>query len=46
MFKHMLFLTINLRYFYDTLSGLDIDKLLHLTIALLNSSVKKEAILL
>ena len=36
----MLSLTINLRCFYNILSRLDVDKLLHL-IALLNSLVKK-----
>ena len=40
LFKHMLSLTIDLRCFYNTLFGPDID-LLHLAMALLNSSIKK-----
>ena len=42
LIKHVLSLTIVLRYFYNTLSGLGVDKLLHLVIAFLNSSVEKE----
>jgi len=35
-FRHISSLTITLRYFQDTLSGPDVDKLLYLLIALLN----------
>ena len=36
-FKHVLSLIMCLRYFYNSLSGLGTDMLLHLTIALVNS---------
>ena len=41
LFKHILSLTIDLRCFYDTLFRLGIDKLLHLVIMILNSSIEK-----
>jgi len=40
-FKHVLSLTITLRCFQNTLSRLGIDKLLHLIIAFLDSSLEK-----
>ena len=40
LFKHMSSSTIDLRYFYNTLFESGIDKLLHLAMALLNSSIK------
>ena len=43
LFKHMSSLMIALRYFQDTLSELDVDMLLNLVIALLDSSVKNKA---
>lgn len=42
IFKHLSSLTITLRYFQDILSKPGINKLLLLTIALLNSSIEKE----
>ena len=42
IFKHMLSLTINLRYFHNTSSRPGVDELLHLAMVLLNSSVEKE----
>ena len=41
VFKYTLLLTIYLRCLYDNLSGLGVDKLLHLVIELMNSSSKK-----
>ena len=38
--RHLSFLITDLRCFHEIQSGPDIDKLLHLTIALLNSSLK------
>ena len=40
-FKHILFLSIYLRCLHTSLSGLGVDKILHLTIALVSSSSKK-----
>ena len=42
LFKHMSSLTIDLRCFYNALSGPGVDKLLYLAIVLLNSSIKKD----
>jgi len=42
-FKQPISLTTTLRYFYETLSGPRVDKLLHLSIALVNSLFKKES---
>ena len=40
-FKHSVFLTITLKCFHKILSGLKVDKLLHLLIALVNSLFEK-----
>ena len=42
LIKHVLFLTIALKCFYDILSRLEVDKLLHLIIAFMNFLVEKE----
>jgi len=41
-FKQSISLTTALRYFHETLSGPGADKLLYLSIALVNSSFEKE----
>ena len=41
-FKHSVFLTTTLRYFYKTISGPRVDELLYLLVALVNSSFEKE----
>ena len=43
LFKHSLFWSMCLRWLHDNLSGLGIDKLLHLAIAFLNSFLEKGA---
>jgi len=40
LLRHFSFLMTTLRYFHDIQSGLDIDKSLHLIIALLNSPLE------
>jgi len=40
-FKHSVFLTTILRYFYKTLSKPRVDELLYLLVALVNSSFEK-----
>ena len=40
--KHLSFLMTHLRYFYEILSSLGVDKLLHLLIAIMNSFLEKE----
>ena len=40
--RHLSFLITDLRCFHKIQSGLDIDKLLHLIMALFNSSLKNE----
>ena len=40
--RYAISLTYLLRYLYDNLSGPGVDELLHLAIALVNSSSKKE----
>ena len=42
LFKYLLSLTTNLRCFYEIPSGLRVDKLLHLSIAIINSFLEKE----
>ena len=42
LFKYMLFLTIDLRCFNNTLFRLDIDNLLYLVMVLLNSSIEED----
>jgi len=42
-FKHSVSLTTTLRYFHETLSESGVDELLHLLIALVNFSFKKES---
>ena len=42
LLKHLSSLMTHLRCFHDILSGPEADKLLHLLIAILNSSLKKE----
>ena len=39
--KHLLFLMISLKYFYEILSGLEVDKLLYLLMDVINSSLEK-----
>ena len=41
-FKHSTSLTIALRCFYETLLGLEVNELLHLLMALINSLFEKE----
>ena len=41
-FKYLMFLTIALTSFHEILSELGVNKLLHLLMALINSSFKKE----
>ena len=43
LIKHVSFLTIILRCFYNTLSGPGVDELLYLVIVFLNFSVEKES---
>jgi len=40
-FKHSVFLTTTLRYFYKTISRPRVDELLYLLVALVNSSFEK-----
>jgi len=40
-FKQPIYLTTTLRYFHEVLSGLRVDKLLHLLIVLVNSLFEK-----
>jgi len=43
LIRYLLFLTTALRYFQETWSGPEVDKLLYLSIALLNSLLEKDS---